>query len=135
MSISSGRLPDTTQILINMIFALFRKRRVGLKKNIKKLDLDKLFGHFEILKKSQKCFLCLKSVISKLIIHFRKSAQRARRTCGVSLLSIQCSETVLESSKSIQLSPAAPPEPLQPLRGLGGPAGLAYFRFKAQKPF
>ena len=59
------RLPDTTQILINMIFELFRKRRVDFKKIVKKIDLDKLFEHFEILKKSQKCFLCLKSVISK----------------------------------------------------------------------
>ena len=39
-----------------MIFELFRKRRVGFKKSIKKIDLDKLFEHFEILKKIAKVF-------------------------------------------------------------------------------
>ena len=43
--------------------------------------LENLFG----IRKSQKCFFCLKSIISKLIINFRKSAQRARRSGGEKL--------------------------------------------------
>ena len=90
------------------------------------------------------------------------------RTCGVDLLSVQVAETVLESSESVQLRPAAPQVALHPLADLRGwptfgsrcrncsriiterpasprrfasgftstcgPAGLTYFRFKAQKP-